>query len=138
MSARDKVHYQAVNALVKDGWTITHDPLKVRWKKRRLKVDLGAERLLAAQKGTEQIAVEIKNFISKSDLDDLYNALGQFLLYQTALQEREPQRTLYLALDEEAYRKIFDDAEGETLRLKAGMKLLVFNKETEEIVLWKQ
>ena len=82
MSARDKVHYQVVNALVKDGWTITHDPLNVRWKKRRLKVDLGAERLLAAQKGAEQIAVEIKSFISKSDLDDLYNALGQFLLYR--------------------------------------------------------
>lgn len=32
MSAKDKVHQQVVNALKKDGWTITQDPFKVRWK----------------------------------------------------------------------------------------------------------
>ena len=138
MSARDKVHYQVVNALVKDGWTITHDPLNVRWKKRRLKVDLGAERLLAAQKGAEMIAVEIKSFIGKNDLDDLYQALGQFILYRKALKKVEPRRTLFLALDVNAYREAFGDEDGESLRAEEGVKLLVFDIATEEIVLWKQ
>ena len=44
MSAKDQVHQQVVNALKKDGWTITHDPFKVRWKTRKLQVDLGAEK----------------------------------------------------------------------------------------------
>jgi hypothetical protein len=86
MSARDKVHQQVVNALRKDGWTITHDPFNVPWRKRRLQVDLGAERVLAAEKGTQKIAVEIKSFIGANDLEDLYNALGQFILYRKALR----------------------------------------------------
>ena len=138
MSARDKIHPQVVNALVKDGWTITHDPLTVRWKERQLQVDLGAERLLAAEKGAEKIAVEIKSFIGANDLGDLYNALGQFILYQEALSQKEPDRTLYLSLEEKAYRQIFADVAGESLRARANVKLLVFNKATETIVLWKQ
>ena len=86
MPARDKVHQQVVNALQKDGWTITHDPFRVIWKKRKLQIDVGAERLLAAQKGDDKIAVEIKSFIGANDLEDLYQALGQFILH-TNLEE---------------------------------------------------
>lgn len=31
MPARDRYHDQVRNALVRDGWTITHDPLRLRW-----------------------------------------------------------------------------------------------------------
>ena len=61
MPARDIYHETVKNALVKDGWTITHDPLRLRLRRgKNLFVDLGAERLLAAERGTEKIAVEIK------------------------------------------------------------------------------
>ncbi|MGZ3382218.1 MAG: element excision factor XisH family protein, partial [Isosphaeraceae bacterium] len=33
MPARDRYHDQVKNALIRDGWTITHDPLHVRWGK---------------------------------------------------------------------------------------------------------
>jgi hypothetical protein len=138
MSARDKVHQQVVNALKKDGWTITHDPVMVPWRTRRLQVDLGAEKLIAAQKDAELIAVEIKSFSGTNDLVDLYHALGQFVLYRKALQKADPQRTLFLAIDEEAFVQNFDDAEGETLRADEDIKLLVFNKQTEEIIQWKR
>lgn len=138
MSVRDKVHQQVVKALEKDGWTITHDPLKVRWKQRGLQIDLGAERLLAAQKGLELIAVEIKSFIGASDLDDLYRALGQFFLYRRALRRKEPERKLFLAIDEKTWKKLFDDQEGEGLREEAQIRLVVFDQKTEEIVLWKE
>lgn len=138
MSAKDKVHFHVVNALRKDGWTITHDPLKVRWRKRDLKIDLGAEQLVAAEKDTEQIAVEIKSFAGANDLDDLYHAIGQFILYRKALRMTEPDRILFLAIPEEAYVQLLADAEGESLRQEEDIKLLVFRKITEEIILWKR
>ena len=59
MPAKDIFHNTVKNALQKDGWTITHDPLSIRFGKVELYVDLGAEKLIAAQKNGEQIAVEI-------------------------------------------------------------------------------
>ena len=138
MSAKDKVHHHVVNALKKDGWTITHDPLKVQWKTRKLLVDLGAEKLLAAQKETEQIAVEIKSFIGASDLDDLYRAIGQFILYRKALRMMTSDRVLFLAIEQNIFRQIFDDPIGESLRAEESINLLVFDQQTEEIVLWKK
>ncbi|MFN7944232.1 MAG: element excision factor XisH family protein [Blastocatellia bacterium] len=138
MAARDKVHQQVVNALKKDGWTITHDPFKVRWKRRGLQIDPGAERLLAAQKDATRIAVEIKSFVGANDLEDLYQAIGQFILYRQALRKSDPDRTLFLALTDEIYRQLFADDEGEALRAEEEIRLLVFNRQTEEIVLWKQ
>lgn len=138
MSARDKIHYHVANSLTKDGWTIAHDPLRVRWKQRNLQIDLGAERLLAAERGTEKIAVEIKSFAGKNDLEDLYKALGQFVLYREALSKVEPERVLYLAIDSQTYRNFFDGLEGESLIAREGIKLFVFNKKTEVAVLWKK
>ena len=138
MSTKDKVHQHVVNALRKDGWTITHDPFRVPWKKRTLQIDLGAERLLAAEKGSARIAVEIKSFIGANDLEDLYHALGQFILYRRALRETEPDRVLFLAISEDVFREVFDDEEGEGLRDEEGVRLIVFDQQTEEIVLWKQ
>ena len=59
MPARDLYHDAVKNALVKDGWTITHDPFIVEIEGDRLYIDLGAERVIAAEKGTRKIAVEI-------------------------------------------------------------------------------
>ena len=138
MPARDKVHGQVVTALNKDGWTITHDPFKVRWRTRKLLVDLGAEKLIAAERGTDRIAVEIKSFIGASDLEDLYQAIGQFILYRRALRRADPGRTLFLAIDVRVFKQMFDDPEGEALRTEEGINLLVFDQGTEEIVLWKR
>jgi len=77
----------AKSALIKDGWTITHDPLSLKWGLKDLFVDLGAQRLLAAEKGREKIAVEVKSFVGPSDLDDLEKALGQYVLYHDVLSE---------------------------------------------------
>ncbi len=53
------------------GWTISHDPLSLKWGVKDMYVDLGAEQLLAAEKGLRKIAVEIKSFIGPSEPDDL-------------------------------------------------------------------
>lgn len=138
MAAKDKVHDHVVQALKKDGWAITHDPFKILWKKRKLFVDLGAEKLIAAQKDSKKIAVEVKSFIGASDLDDLYQAIGQFILYRQAMRLVAPERVLFLAIDLQVFKLLFDDEDGEALRANESINLLVFDKQTEEVVLWKQ
>lgn len=76
MPARGMYHDTVRSALVKDGWTITHDPFKLEWGAKDLFVDLGAEQLVAAVKANVRIAVEIKSFLGPSDVEDLEQALG--------------------------------------------------------------
>lgn len=52
-----------------------------------LLIDLGAERLIAAEKQGEKIAIEVKTFSRPSAISEFYTALGQFLSYQFALEE---------------------------------------------------
>lgn len=85
MSAKDYYHPVVKHALVKAGWKVTHDPLFLKWAKRKLFVDLGAEKLIGAENNQSKIAVEVKSFISDSKILDLEKALGQYILYQKIL-----------------------------------------------------
>ena len=59
--ARDYYHDIVCHALPKDGWKITHDPIRIKLARRKnLFVDLEAQKLIAAEKGMAKIAVEIK------------------------------------------------------------------------------
>ena len=98
MPAKDIYHNTVKSALIEDGWTITHDPLRLKWGNDLLYVDLGAEQLLTAKKEDRKIAVEVKSFVSYSNMADLENALGQYILYRNIIEELEPERTLYLAV----------------------------------------
>lgn len=60
MPARDLVHNAVKSALQKDGWTITHDPLSIDLTDGQLQIDLGAERLIAAQKQDERLRSKSK------------------------------------------------------------------------------
>ncbi len=71
MPAKDIYHDTVINVLEKEGWVITDDPLKLKWGLRELFVDLGASKLLAAEKGEQKIAVEIKSFVKISPVRDL-------------------------------------------------------------------
>ncbi len=136
MPARDLYHDSVKKALVKDGWRITHDPLRLTWGKKDMYVDLGAERLMAAQKGNELIAVEVKSFIGASSMTDLEGAIGQYILYFDVLQEREPSRTLYVAVRQKAYEEVFEDPLGQLLLAKKRLKLVVFDDQTDTILQW--
>ncbi len=126
MSARDRFHDCVRNALIKDGWVITHDPLRLPWGKKDLYIDLGAEQLLAAEKGQRQIAVEIKSFLGKSEMNDLERALGQFVLYRAILSEKEPSRILYLAVPDHVLEEVFDEPIGQILQRDQSLHVLGF------------
>lgn len=136
MPARDIYHDNVKNALIEDGWTITHDPLTLKIGKKDVFVDLGAEKLLAAQKQDQKIAVEIKSFVGASEVEDLKNALGQYVLYQNILELTEPERTLYLAVREIVFQELFEEEIGKLLLGKKLLKVLVFNPEREAIIKW--
>jgi len=101
MPARDFYHGVVKSALIADGWTITDHPLKLHVGKKDLFVDLGAERLLAADKEGRKIAVEVKSFLGASEVADLENALGKYILYREILEETEPDRLIHLAVSVE-------------------------------------
>lgn len=136
MPARDVYHNNFRTALEKDGWAVTEDPLIIRWGKKDLYIDLGAERLLAAQKDQQKIAVEIKSFASKSITDDLEKALGQYILYYDLLERLHSDRTLYLAIHEEAFVEVFEEPIGKVLLENQRFKIIVFDKIQEVIIKW--
>ena len=136
MPARDRHHARVRCALEKDGWTVTHDPLHLRWGKRDLYVDLGAEQLLAAERGAVRIAVEIKMFSGASAVEDLQQALGQFVMYQDVLARREPGRVLYLAIALDVREELFEEPLGTLLLENSRLRLLVFDPTTEVITSW--
>lgn len=136
MPAKDLLHDCVRNALIKDGWKITDDPFRLRYKWRKLYVDLGAERILAAEKGEEKIAVEIKSFVGASEMNDLENALGQFVFYRAILAENEPDRELFLAVPDEVFQTLFQKEFYDLLTKNNLAKVFGVNEEKEEIIGW--
>ena len=136
MPAKDIYHDTVRTALEKEGQTITHDPLIIRWGKRDLYIDLGAEKIIAAEKDNQKIAIEIKSFVGKSSIDDLEKALGQYILYYDLLTKLKSERTLYLAIHQQAFADIFEDSIGQVLLDNKRFKLLVFDKIEEVILRW--
>jgi hypothetical protein len=136
MPAKDIYHDNFKNALIKDGWKITHDPLKLSIGTKDMYVDLGAERLIGAEKGKQKIAIEIKSFLGDSPIADLERALGQYILYQTVLEEREPDRSLYLAVPQRILQDIFEEPLGKLLLKKNLTQVIGFDPQKEVIILW--
>ncbi|TRU80350.1 MAG: fatty-acid synthase [Microcystis novacekii Mn_MB_F_20050700_S1] len=136
MSARDIYHDTVKLALEKDGWAITHDPFPLQIGKNRLSADLGAERLISAEKELRKIVVEVKSFVGQSDVKDLQQALGQYVLYRQILNEMKVERVLYLAISQPTFNSVFSIELGQVLLKNQIVKLIVFDDESEVIVQW--
>jgi hypothetical protein len=137
MPARDLYHDVVKQALQKDGWNITHDPLRISFGGRNLYADLGAERLISAEKGNSKIAVEIKGFAGMSDIQELEDALGQYILYRRLLAQTEPDRVLFLAVPSYADAAIFSEQIGRLVLEAEQLKLIVFDELKAEIIRWR-
>ena len=137
MSAKDFYHDTVRDALDKDGWTITHDPLEFRVGV-IVRIDLAAEQLLTAEKGKERIAVEVKSFLGGSTLSEFHNALGQYINYRRALRRKDPDRTIYLAVPLSVYNSFFAiDFIKEGLE-EEEVKLLVYDPVKKELAKWQK
>ncbi len=134
--ARDLFHYIVRSALEKDGWNITDDPLNISSGGVNLEIYLGAERLIAAEKYGEKIAVEIKTFASASKISEFHTAVGQFINYRIALRAEEPNRTLFLAVPLSTYNNFFTLPFTQTVISENQLQLVVYNVENEAIARW--
>lgn len=134
--ARDLFHQVVKDALIKEGWEITHDPFPIDYGDVQMQIDLGAERLLAATKDKTTIAVEIKSFINPSAISEFHTAVGQYLNYRRALRAQEPSRVLYLAVPSQTYDEFFRLRFIQEGIEEYRIELLVYDIENRSIVKW--
>lgn len=123
--------------MIKEGWVITNDPLLIQFGGIDQYIDLGAERVIAAEKGKQKIAVEIKSFLGTSLISEFHTALGQYLNYRIALSKREPERVLYLAIPTDTYQTFFMLPFAQLAIEEYALKLLVYRVDDEVIVKWQ-
>ena len=136
MSALDRYHDVVRDSLDKDGWRITHDPLRLSIEETNVKIDLGAEEILGAERDGRKIAVEIKSFLSASALSDFHVALGQYLNYEYVLEEKDPERILYLAIPLDAYQDFFVGHFAQQMIRRHNFRIFVFNPRIKVIEKW--
>lgn len=134
--ARDKFHFEVREALEKEGWKITHDPLLLKIGRIQVQIDLGAERLIAAEKEGEKIAVEIKTFGNVSFITALYEAVGKYIIYRNFLKSTQPDRVLYLAVPQETFSEFFEEPVLEQVMHEEKFKMIVYDFGTQNITQW--
>ncbi|WP_287255094.1 element excision factor XisH family protein [Moorena sp. SIO4E2] len=98
MPAKDIYHHAVRFALVKDGWKILTEDYTLEYGGDRLYVDIAAEKSIAAEKQGRKILVEVKSFLGRSFVNDLEQAVGQYIVYRDILVEKELDFKLYLAI----------------------------------------
>lgn len=134
--AKDAFHDHVKEALEKDGWIITHDPYYLKDFNPDWEIDLGAEKLIAAERGTDKIAVEIKSFSSESFAYEFHRLLGQYLNYSAGLEILEPQRMLFAAIPVGVFETDFQRKGIKISVEKYFVRLIIFNPITKTIEKW--
>ena len=80
--------------------------------------------------------LKLRALLDASEVEDLRDAVGQYVLYESALARIEPERTLYLAIRQRSYTEVFEEEIGRMLLERDVIKLIVFDPKTEVIVRW--
>lgn len=136
--ARDLFHDAVREALLADGWSITHDGYRLITDllKDALTVDLGAQRLIAAERNVEKIAVEVKSFLGDSLIYDFHSALGQMLVYQVNMDLQEPERVLYLAIPQPSFERMSRQRVFDVVTQRYSVSIVVYDPIHQTIVQW--
>jgi hypothetical protein len=134
--AKDKIHYFVKEALIKNGWKITHDPYYLKVLDVEQEIDLGAEGIVAAEYEGKKIAVEIKSFLKGSFINEFHGVLGQYLNYGISLETQEPDRILYLAISSIVYDNYFQKAAVQKAIQKYDIKLIILDIVNQDIIAW--
>jgi len=134
--AKDLFHQAVKTALIKDGWTFTHDPLYLNIAEVEIYIDIGAEQVFAAEKDNNKIAVEVKTFLNPSAISEFHSVLGQCLNYRLALKLEDTQRILYLAIPETIWNTFFRREFAKLAIAEYQINLIIFDVSEERIVQW--
>lgn len=139
--AKDLYHNEVKAALQKEGWIVTDDPYILDLKAHsiftsNLEIDLGAEKILGAEKGSQKIAIEIKTLSSASLIYSLHNLVGQYVNYRIGLKLIEPERLLYVAIPEDAYLNLVGQPFFQMILSENQMNLIVYEPISQSIIKW--
>lgn len=138
MAVRDLFHHAVCEALKKENWHITHDPLTLQVGGVAMLIDLGAEQLLAAEKDGQTIAVEIKTFVKLSAIYEFHLAVGQYRNYHLALRKEDPQRKLFLAVPVDIHEQFFTLPFVQEALVYNEISYFVYDVQTEVVVQWER
>jgi hypothetical protein len=139
MPKKDKFHQSVIDALEKDNWIITNDPLFMPTKGGfNFYIDLGVARIINAEKGETKIAIEIKSFNYNSPLYSFYEMLGQYLVYEIALSKQILTWNLWIAISDIGYMRIAESPIFQEAIEKHQLKFIIINPLTNNIVEWKE
>jgi hypothetical protein len=136
MPARDIYHQPVKQSLIKDGWTITADPYKIKYKDAELFADLAAEKIISAERRRITIIVEIKSFVSPSPMKDLELAIGQYIIYRNFINLTEPDYQIYLAITDSTYNGLFQRESVRDVVKINQVFLVVVDIQKEKIKQW--
>jgi hypothetical protein len=132
--AKDFYHETVKRALIKDGWAIDDEQVRLKIGSRNLWIDLQASQA----DGSLAVLIEVKGFEnSPSSVDELSDAVGQYMMYSVVLAARQIPTPLYLAVPVAAYQKIWSESLGQEIIQRLGIKLLVFDPTEKVIARWR-
>jgi XisH protein len=139
MPRLDTYHEVVKEALITDGWTITHDPLTLLSKAEGgLATDLGAEKIITAEKGLQKIAVEVKSFLVPSAIHEFIKSTGQYRAYTGAILLKKRNRVMYLAMPTYVWQKLENKKIIQFMVKDAQMRLILYDPQLKIIDEWKE
>ncbi|MFK7947096.1 MAG: element excision factor XisH family protein [Saprospiraceae bacterium] len=135
--AKDIIHEIVKSILIKEGWTIIADPLHISMENTPdLYIDLTADKIIIAENKTEKIAVEVKSFVGKSAQTSFYHALGQFILYRTALQDFDAERVVYLGVPSDIWDTLLKKEFYQKVIRQTNLKIILFDIQNQKSIRW--
>ncbi len=136
--ARDLFHQTVKAALVKDGWLITDDPLTLLNREEGgISTDLGAEKMITAEKDLTRIAVEVKSFTNPSVIHDFLWASGQYNGYAIVIKRKQLDRIMYLAMPTFVYDRLIQYEFVQAIIEDTNIRIILVDPEEKIIAAWK-
>lgn len=135
--AKDFFHEIVKEALIKEDWIITDGPLTLLSRAEGgISTDLGAEKIIVAERGLTKIAIEVKSFINPSLIHDFLRASGQYNGYNVVIKYKEINRILYLAMPIFAYEKLINYDFVNAIIENLSIKFILFDEQEKTIMKW--
>jgi hypothetical protein len=138
MPAKDIFHDTVTRALKKENWVITDEQFLIRSGGVEIYIDIGAEKIIAAERNNEKIAIEVKSFLGNSKMYEFHAAIGQFINYRSILEDEQPDRILYLAVPLDIYNSFFQLPFTQKIITNNKVKVIVYEPEDEVILKWQK
>jgi hypothetical protein len=138
MPAKDIFHNAVKRALEKESWVITDEQFLIRSGGVEIYIDIGAEKIIAAERNNEKIAIEVKSFLGNSKIYEFHAAIGQFINYRSILEDEQPDRILYLAVPLDIYNSFFQLPFTQKIIRNNNVNTIVYEPEEEVIIKWQK